>query len=69
MLFSGDWRKIIHEKNLKQKILWHCPFKKLHSYVLFDDTVTTPTISSELSSVKTQRPPFTWLFTCEEKKD
>ncbi len=29
MLFSGAWGKVIHEKNLKQKILWHCPFKPL----------------------------------------
>ncbi len=27
MLFSGDWGKMIHEKNLKQKISWHCLFK------------------------------------------
>ncbi len=27
MLFSGAWGKVIHEKNLKQKISWHCPFK------------------------------------------
>ncbi len=27
LLFSGAWGKMIHEKNLKQKILWHCPFK------------------------------------------
>jgi hypothetical protein len=26
MLFSGAWGKMIHEKNLKQKILQHCPF-------------------------------------------
>jgi hypothetical protein len=26
-LLSGAWGKVIHEKNLKQKILWHCPFK------------------------------------------
>ncbi len=26
MLFSGAWGKVIHEKNLKQKILWHCPW-------------------------------------------
>jgi hypothetical protein len=24
-LFSVAWGKMIHEKNLKQKILWHCP--------------------------------------------
>ncbi len=27
MVFSGAWGKLIHEKNQKQKILWHCPFK------------------------------------------
>jgi len=29
MLFSGAWGKVIHEKNLKQKISWHCPFNRL----------------------------------------
>ncbi len=24
---SGAWGKLIHEKNQKQKIAWHCPFK------------------------------------------
>ncbi len=28
MLFSEDWGKMIHEKNLKQKISWHCPLNK-----------------------------------------
>ncbi len=27
LLFSGAWGKVIHEKNLKQKISWHCPSK------------------------------------------
>ncbi len=27
MLFSEAWGKMIHEKNLKKKISWHCPFK------------------------------------------
>ncbi len=27
MIYSGAWRKLINEKNLKSKILWHCPFK------------------------------------------
>ncbi len=27
MLFSWAWGKVIHEKILKQKISWHCPFK------------------------------------------
>jgi hypothetical protein len=25
---SGAWGKLIHEKNLKSKISWHCPFKQ-----------------------------------------
>jgi hypothetical protein len=29
MLFSGAWGKVNHEKNLKQKISWHCPFKRV----------------------------------------
>ncbi len=27
ILMFGAWGKVIHEKNLKQKITWHCPFK------------------------------------------
>jgi hypothetical protein len=27
MDFSGAGGKLIHEKNQKQKISWHCPFK------------------------------------------
>ncbi len=30
MLLSGAWGKAIHEKNLKQKISWHCPFKGIN---------------------------------------
>ncbi len=29
MVLSGAWGKLIHEKNRKQKILWHCPFKEV----------------------------------------
>ena len=28
MVYSGAWGKLIHEKNQKQKISWHCPFNK-----------------------------------------
>jgi hypothetical protein len=28
MVYLGAWGKLIHEKNQKQKISWHCPFKK-----------------------------------------
>ncbi len=27
MEYSGAGGKLIHEKNQKQKISWHCPFK------------------------------------------
>ncbi len=27
MEYSGAWGELIHEKNLKSKILWHYPFK------------------------------------------
>jgi hypothetical protein len=29
MLFSRAWGKMIHEKNLKQKISWNYPFRKI----------------------------------------
>jgi hypothetical protein len=29
VLFLGAWGKMIHKKNLKQKISLHCPFKAL----------------------------------------
>ncbi len=28
MEYSGAGGKLIHEKNQKQKISWHCPFKR-----------------------------------------
>ncbi len=27
MVYWGAWGKLIHEKNQKSKISWHCPFK------------------------------------------
>ena len=30
MVNSGDWGKLIHEKNQKSKISWHCPVKMEH---------------------------------------
>jgi len=36
MLFSGAWGKMIPEKNLKQKISWHCPFKPLAGIIYQD---------------------------------
>jgi hypothetical protein len=47
MLFSGAWGKIIHEKNLKQKVSQHCPFntstnKLGNSMLLKGGGVTSP---------------------------
>ncbi len=36
MEYSGAGGKLIHEKNQKQKISWHCPFKQNG---LFSNTV------------------------------
>ncbi len=30
MVLSGAWGKLIHEKNQKQKISWHCPFNNIY---------------------------------------
>ncbi len=36
MVYSGAWGKLIHEKNLKSKISWHCPCKPtyFHKYLV-----------------------------------
>ncbi len=35
MEYSGAGGKVIHEKNQKQKISWHCPFKIVLKVLLF----------------------------------
>ncbi len=42
MVYSGAWGKLIHEKNQKSKISWHCPFTavgggELRGHNDFDD--------------------------------
>ncbi len=37
ILFSGAWRNMIHEKNLKQVISWHCPIERFFAQVLLVD--------------------------------
>ncbi len=34
MVYSGAWGKLIHEKNQKQKISWHCPFKLILAFLI-----------------------------------
>ncbi len=36
MRYSGAGGKLIHEKNQKQKILWHSPFKRIHLWIWRD---------------------------------
>ncbi len=36
MEYSGAGGKLIHEKNQKQKISWHCPFKLKGSHSMGD---------------------------------
>ncbi len=33
VVYSGAWGKLIHEKNQKQKISWHCPFNYFYRKV------------------------------------
>ncbi len=35
MGYSGAGGKLIHEKNQKQKIWWHCPFKAILDLFVF----------------------------------
>ncbi len=40
LVYSDAWGKLIHEKNQKSKISWHCPFNKhleilLHCWVIW----------------------------------
>ncbi len=48
MLLSGAWGKVIHEKNLKQKISWHCPFNLLYKSGSNPDTIRNTGLSSIL---------------------
>jgi hypothetical protein len=36
MVYSGAWGKLIHEKYLKSKISWHCPFKGKDRFLKFE---------------------------------
>ncbi len=37
---SRAWGKLIHEKNLKSKISWDCPFKPQRKIVRLDERKT-----------------------------
>ncbi len=42
MEYSGAGGKLIHEKNQKQKISWHCPFKLRISSQIFEKIWNDP---------------------------
>ncbi len=44
MEYSGAGGKLIHEKNQKQKISWHCPFKGTVAWDRFSDHTTPSTM-------------------------
>jgi hypothetical protein len=47
MGYSGAGGKLIHEKNQKQKISWHCPFKLAAEYLMATTTDQTAVDSGE----------------------
>ncbi len=47
--FLGLGGRLIHEKNLKQKILWHCPFKAKHQRTQECTSVTSQNFIKILS--------------------
>ncbi len=51
MLLSGAWGKVIHEKNLKQKISWHCPFKAGRSQVYYSLDLSSTTNTQWVSQI------------------
>ncbi len=51
MLLSGAWGKVIHEKNLKQKISWHCPFNSAGRRWKFQGREDRPHVRSGAASL------------------
>ncbi len=66
MVYSGAWEKLIHEKNQKSKISWHCPFKPRNNQSSAD-LLRFRSISREVYSVHglsviQSEPTFYWFF-------
>ncbi len=51
--FSEAWGKMIHEKNLQRKILWHCPFKAKHQRTQECTDVTTHNRNNSIYKITT----------------
>ncbi len=59
MVYSGAWRKLIHEKkNLKSTISWHCPFNGIaageESQAVAGGVLNSPSSSTTSSQVALQ---------------
>ncbi len=55
--YSGAGGKLIHEKNQKQKISWHCPFKVQLEYLQYMSDLTI----SDYSLICNLKETFTYL--------
>ncbi len=59
MGYSGAGGKLIHEKNQKQKISWHCPFK---SFISFLSPISSQIIGvSSISCPRVQIKVHNWM--------
>jgi len=78
IVYSGAWGKQIHEKNLKSKISWHCPFKLRSKVSLLFNVLYACAywVYAEISSLKSLKLPtnlneivrsWIWLLFCEVK--
>ncbi len=69
MEYSGVGGKLIHEKNQKQKISWHCPFKGivLQNFLACHPDVIPPRRKSDYPDQNSSFSPWrfiTCLFIC-----
>ncbi len=55
MVQSEAWGKLVQEKNQKQKISWHCPFKHLTILFLFPSKTFLPLLETTPQKQKEQR--------------
>ncbi len=64
MEYSGARGKLINEKNQKQKILWHCPFKSHGAYTSDAKLylIQFPALNFKLISHTTTKIPFMYSF-------
>ncbi len=61
MGYSGAGGKLIHEKNQKQKISWHCPFKQSVVRINWKKIFKKFSKEGVSASLKTYRDPYLCL--------